>query len=360
NSTIDSCVVYFQIYVLGIIIAICGNLLISISLNIQKYTHTRQSQQGTKPYYTSRLWWYGILLMGLGELGNFAAYGFAPASLIAPLGCVSVIASAVISVVFLKEILRASDLLVVCMSNVSALSIGGVLAITGTYLLVTFAPHSAPHVTANMVERCLISVQFLVYFFSEVVLFCVLLFLYKCRNMKHIVIVMLLVALLASVTVIAVKAVSGMITETIRGSHLQLTYPIFYIMFIIMIVSCAYQIKFLNDAMKMFDATEIVPINFVFFTASAVIAGILFYEEFYGLSLIYIIMFVLGCLLAFTGVFLIARTRPKIKMDNVLISMGQISGKSSTANMQPETKDNKYGGLASKLVCNSGRQQDDS
>lgn len=29
--------------------------------------------------------------MGVGELGNFAAYGFAPASLIAPLGCVSVI-----------------------------------------------------------------------------------------------------------------------------------------------------------------------------------------------------------------------------------------------------------------------------
>lgn len=75
-------------------------------------------------------------------------------------------------------------------------------------------------------------------------------------------------------------------------------------------------------------------------------------------------------------------------MDSVFISMGQISGmfikewqipfsysanqvicsnsllyfpgKSSTANMQPETKDNKYGGLASKLVCNSGMQQDDS
>lgn len=108
---------------MGICIAVCGNFLISISLNIQvnlslmdththkqtlfsvfwwfsvsllvfavqKYTHMRQSQRGTKPYYTSRLWWCGILLMGLGELGNFAAYGFAPASLIAPLGCVSVI-----------------------------------------------------------------------------------------------------------------------------------------------------------------------------------------------------------------------------------------------------------------------------
>lgn len=32
--------------------------------------------------------------------------------------------------------------------------------------------------------------------------------------------------------------------------------------------------RFLNEAMKMFDATEVVPINFVFFTASAIIAGV--------------------------------------------------------------------------------------
>ncbi|KAL4617026.1 serine/threonine-protein kinase 3 [Arapaima gigas] len=81
-------------YLIGIIIAICGNFLISISLNIQKYTHVRQSQRSSKPYYTCLLWWVGIALMGLGELGNFAAYGFAPASLIAPLGCVSVIGKA--------------------------------------------------------------------------------------------------------------------------------------------------------------------------------------------------------------------------------------------------------------------------
>ncbi|KAK9961616.1 hypothetical protein ABG768_009390 [Culter alburnus] len=336
-----------EVYIVGICIAVCGNFLISISLNIQKYTHMRQSQRGTKPYYTSRLWWCGILLMGLGELGNFAAYGFAPASLIAPLGCVSVIASAVISVVFLKETLRASDIL------------GGALALIGTYCLVTFAPHSSPHVTANMVERSLVSWQFLIYFLFEAILFAVLMYFYKCRNVKHIVIMMILVALLASVTVISVKAVSGMITETIRGSHLQLTYPIFYIMFIIMVTSCAFQIKFLNQAMKLFDATEIVPINYVFFTASAIVAGILFYEEFYGLSIIHIIMFVVGCLLAFTGVFLIARARPRIKMDRVFISMGQIPGKSCTDKVQPQSDDSKYGKLASKLTCNSEIQQDE-
>ncbi|CAG05008.1 unnamed protein product, partial [Tetraodon nigroviridis] len=360
-------------YLLGIIISVCGNVLISISLNIQKYTHLRQAERGSKPYYTSGVWWFGVILMGVGELGNFAAYGFAPATLIAPLGCVSVIvrdvsrgatareqqlmsarvtptfpgqptpctspfrsngvalgavllseskdeemkgrqaslgggteccffslspASAIISVVFLKETVRASDIL------------GGTLAITGTYLLVTFAPHNSVHITAHLVQYYMLCWQFLLYLFIEVVVFCVLLYLYTRRNVKHIVVVMLLVALLASLTVISVKAVSGMITETIKG-QLQFIYPIFYVMLVVMFASCGFQIKFLNEAMKMFDATEVVPINFVFFTASAIIAGVVFYQEFQGLALLNIFMFLFGCLLSFLGVFLIARNRPK-------------------------------------------------
>ncbi|XP_076004605.1 NIPA-like protein 2 isoform X3 [Genypterus blacodes] len=320
-----------RIYLLGIIVSICGNVLISISLNIQKYAHVRQSQCGSKPYYTSVLWWSGVVLMGVGELGNFAAYGFAPASLIAPLGSVSVIASAVISVVFLKETVRASDI------------VGGTLAVTGTYLLVTFAPHTSTHITAHL--------------FIEVALFCTLLYLYKRRNVKNIIIVMLLVALLASLTVISVKAVSGMITESIKG-HLQLTYPIFYVMLVIMIASCAFQIKFLNQAMKMFDATEVVPINFVFFTASAIIAGIVFYQEFEGLALLNIFMFLFGCLLSFLGVFLIARNRPKIKQqDRTFIAMDKIPGRQHTDRVQPGAK-TTYGSLAAKLMCN--RQTEDS
>nr|XP_020462385.1 NIPA-like protein 2 [Monopterus albus] len=338
----------FRTYLLGIIIAICGNVLISISLNIQKYAHVRQSQRGSKPYYTSVLWWCGVVLMGIGELGNFAAYGFAPASLIAPLGCVSVIASAVISVVFLKETVWASDI------------VGGSLAITGTYLLVTFAPHNTTHITAQLVQYYAISWHFLLYLLIETVVFCILLYLYKRRNVKHIVVVMLLVALLASLTVISVKAVSGMITETIKG-QLQLIYPIFYIMLVIMVVSCAFQIKFLNQAMKMFDATEVVPINFVFFTASAIVAGIVFYQEFEGLALLNIFMFSFGCLLSFLGVFLIARRRPKIKQpDRNFIAMDRIPGRRHTDKVQPEAESTTYGSLAAKFMCNRAGPTDDS
>ncbi|KAM6967852.1 NIPA-like protein 2 [Aplochiton taeniatus] len=286
--------------------------------------------------------------MGVGESGNFAAYGFAPASLIAPLGCVSVIASAVISVVFLKETLRASDIL------------GGTLAVAGTYILVTFAPHKSTHITAHLVQVYAVSWQFLVYLFIEILLFCILLYLYKRKHLKHIVIVMLLVALLASLTVISVKAVSGMITESVHG-HLQLTYPIFYVMLAVMVASCAFQIKFLNQAMKMFDATEVVPINFVFFTASAIVAGIVFYQEFNGLALLNIFMFLLGCVLSFLGVFLIARNRPKIKKESrTFIAMDQIPGRTQTDKVQPAPQSVTYGALAAKLMCNKARPTDDS
>ena len=38
--------------------------------------------------YVSR--WLGFALMNVGETGNFISYGFAPASVVAPLGTVSV------------------------------------------------------------------------------------------------------------------------------------------------------------------------------------------------------------------------------------------------------------------------------
>ncbi len=36
-------------------------------------------------------WWAGLATMGIGELCNFAAYGFAPASVVTPLGALSVL-----------------------------------------------------------------------------------------------------------------------------------------------------------------------------------------------------------------------------------------------------------------------------
>lgn len=63
-----------------------------------------------KSYLRSPYWWVGIVLMCLGETGNFLAYGFAPASIVSPLGVVALISNCVIAPFMLKEKFRTRDL----------------------------------------------------------------------------------------------------------------------------------------------------------------------------------------------------------------------------------------------------------
>jgi hypothetical protein len=54
-------------------------------------------------YMKTPLWWAGIITLGLGEVFNFAAYAFAPAILVTPLGALSVLIGAVLGAYFLHE-----------------------------------------------------------------------------------------------------------------------------------------------------------------------------------------------------------------------------------------------------------------
>ena len=46
------------------------------------------------------------------------------------------------------------------------------------------------------------------------------------------------------------------------------------------------QVRYLNKAMAEFDASVVMPTNFVFFTVSAILSGIIFYGEFDGLTVL--------------------------------------------------------------------------
>lgn len=148
---------------IGIVTAIVGNVLIALALNVQRYAHTRLNQQrvrvrrraraalersqgssygatdhhadGQGPgddetpplsalqhssadgepakalsmYLKSPYWWLGQILITLGEMGNFLAYGFAPVSIVSPLGVVALISNCIIAPVMFHETFRARD-----------------------------------------------------------------------------------------------------------------------------------------------------------------------------------------------------------------------------------------------------------
>lgn len=283
------------------------------------------------------------MLMGMGEMGNFAAYGFASIMLVAPLGSIAVIGSAVISVLFLKENIGPEGIL------------GGTVTIVGTFLLVTFAPLVTREPTARQLQADLTHWQFLIYMILEVVMFCILLYFYKRREVKHIVVLLTMVALLASMNIISVKAVAAMIVHSAKG-NMQLTYPIFYIMLVLMVLSCVFQAKFLNKAMNLHGAAEVIPMNYVFFTINAIIAGAIFYEEFQGASLLSGFMFLFGCFLSFVGVFVITRNRSKEHLTSFYINYGHIPGKKMQNKMlQPDPNSISYGSLNLEGDCKDSK-----
>lgn len=51
---------------------------------------------GGYSYLAKPLWWAGMLTMVVGEIANFAAYAFAPAILVTPLGALSIIVRSVL------------------------------------------------------------------------------------------------------------------------------------------------------------------------------------------------------------------------------------------------------------------------
>lgn len=98
-----------------------------------------------KSYLRSPYWWIGIVLMVLGEAGNFLAYGFAPASIVSPLGVVALISNCVIAPFMLRERFRKRDLW------------GVFVAITGAVVVVLSAKSSedkiGPHEIWLMITR---------------------------------------------------------------------------------------------------------------------------------------------------------------------------------------------------------------
>ncbi|KAJ8985274.1 hypothetical protein NQ317_007061 [Molorchus minor] len=97
-------------FYIGLLLALSSSTFIGSSFIIKKLSLIRLNRKGCLRasaggfgYLRDWMWWLGLLMMGIGEAANFAAYAFAPASLVTPLGALSVLVSAILASKFLKE-----------------------------------------------------------------------------------------------------------------------------------------------------------------------------------------------------------------------------------------------------------------
>jgi len=84
----------------GLTLAMSSSAFIGSSFVIKKVGLKKAGDKGVRAasggfsYLYEPLWWLGMITMILGEVANFAAYAFAPAVLVTPLGALSIIFSA--------------------------------------------------------------------------------------------------------------------------------------------------------------------------------------------------------------------------------------------------------------------------
>lgn len=72
-------------------------------------SNCQDEDKASSTYLKSPYWWLGQVLITLGEMGNFLAYGFAPASIVSPLGVVALISNCIIAPAMFHERFRARD-----------------------------------------------------------------------------------------------------------------------------------------------------------------------------------------------------------------------------------------------------------
>ncbi|KAI9030113.1 magnesium transporter NIPA-domain-containing protein [Phycomyces nitens] len=316
----------------GIGLAIVGNILISFALNIQKIAHNQLSVEkldNTQPhssctsqsqitphaleqanshnslennsasnddmrYLYSKTWWLGILLMIGGEIGNFTAYGFAPASIIAPLGTTTLISNAMLAPFLLNETFRRRDFM------------GVLFAMAGAAAVVFSSRSKETKLTPELVTEALFQTRSLVFYLFTLLLILVLTLLSPRHGQKNIFIDLGLVAVYGAYTVLATKSLSSLLNLTL---YRLFTYTISYVLIVVLVSSAVMQIKYLSRALQRFDSTAVIPTQFVLFTISAIVGSAVIYHDFDDEDCMHMSWFLVGCFTEFMGVYLITSNR---------------------------------------------------
>ena len=94
----------------------------------------------------------------------------------------------------------------------------------------------------------------------------------------------------------------------------MITFPITYLLVLVLVSSALMQIRYINRALQRFDSTQVIPTQFVLFTLSVIIGSAVLYRDFQYYTVARAAKFVGGCLLTFLGVYFI--TSGRIRSDD--------------------------------------------
>ncbi|RVX13077.1 putative magnesium transporter NIPA4 [Vitis vinifera] len=204
------------------------------------------------------------------EIANFAAYAFAPAILVTPLGALSIIirheGNAVLAYIILREKLHIFGIL------------GCVLCVVGSTTIVLHAPQ----------ERGIESVKEVWDLATEPAVFILIVHFIPLYGQTHIMVYIGVCSLVGSLSVMSVKALGIALKLTFSGMN-QLIYPQTWAFTIVVITCVITQMNYLNKALDTFNTAVVSPIYYAMFTSLTILASVIMFKESWSQTLVVVL-----------------------------------------------------------------------
>ncbi|KAK3119413.1 hypothetical protein QOZ80_9AG0670060 [Eleusine coracana subsp. coracana] len=290
----------------GLVLAVSSSAFIGASFIVKKMGLRRAADSGVRAgyggfsYLMEPLWWIGMISMIVGEIANFAAYAFAPAILVTPLGALSIIISAALAHVILQEKLHTFGIL------------GCVLCVVGSITIVLHAPQERAIDSVKEVWDLATEPGFLCY--AAIVVAAALVLIYYVvpdHGQTNIMVYIGVCSLLGSLTVMSVRAFGIALKLTFSGTN-QLFYPQTWAFALIVATCVSTQINYLNKALDTFNTAVVSPIYYVMFTSLTIIASVIMFKDWDNQNPTQIVTEMCGFMTILSGTFLLHKTKDMI------------------------------------------------
>ncbi len=300
---------------IGVSLAVASGIFIGTSFVLKKKgllganeMHGKEAGEGYG-YLKNALWWAGMTLMILGEICNSVAYAFTSAILVTSLGALSVVITAVLSSIFLKERLSF-------VGKVSCF-----LCLLGSSVIVINAPSQTSARTIQDMKAYVVHPGFLTYAGIVIVgSVCVIMFVAPKYGKKNMLVYLSICSFIGGLSVVATQGL-GAAVVTQAGGTPQFNQWFLYVLLVFVACTLVTEIVYLNKALSLFNTALVTPTYYVFFTTTTIITSAILFRGFNGTPAA-IADVVVGFLVICSGVVLLqlSKSAKNVKETDILAS----------------------------------------
>ncbi|EEH56739.1 NIPA Mg2+ uptake permease family, partial [Micromonas pusilla CCMP1545] len=284
----------------GIALAMSSSLAIGSSFIVKKKGLKLASARGGLRagsggfgYLREPLWWGGMITMIVGEVANFAAYAYAPAVIVTPLGALSIIVAAVLSHHILRERLNGFGWL------------GCFLCVVGSLSVVMHAPEDRPIRDVRQLWEMASAPTFATYAAFAT---CLTSYLITSVYPRVLVVPIGICSLAGSLSVMGVKALGIALRLTWAGSN-QFAYAETWACVAVVAACVVTQMNYLNKALDVFNAAVVTPVYYVGFTTLTLLASSVMFKDYERQSAVEVTSQLCGFATILSGVFVLHVTK---------------------------------------------------